>query len=151
MIETIFSKVSLPKDGTYIIGLFEEKEIKINNILKKLDDKTDGAISKAIKANKFEGKENKTVEIVAPHNMSANRIILLGLGKKEEYDRLKAQNISGKIIKKILKNEDLHAYFTLNEEIEDIEIACHIALGAKLASYSFDKYFTKKKEEDYPN
>ena len=151
MIETTFSKTSLPKDGTYIVGIYEEEDIKINNILKKLNEKTDGSIAKAINSNKFNGKTNKVVEIIAPHNISANRIILLGLGKKEDFDKLKAQNVSGKIIKSILENEDLTAHFALNDNIEDIEIACHIALGAKLASYSFDKYFTKKKKEEYPN
>ena len=51
---------------------------------KEFDDNTSGALIKAANASKFKGKFGQMIEIIAPAGVSANRVLLVGVGEKEK-------------------------------------------------------------------
>ena len=69
---------------------------------------------------------------------------LLVYGIDAPKDALQWQNLGASVAAKVQKKQKVAVL------VEDVEQACNFALGAELGSYRFDKYFTKKKEEDLP-
>jgi len=47
----------------------------------RLEKETGGAITRAMKASRFEGKKDQLLALLAPANLAASRIVLAGLGK----------------------------------------------------------------------
>ncbi|HEU5048181.1 MAG TPA: leucyl aminopeptidase [Rickettsiales bacterium] len=119
-----------------------------------LDKMTGGAVKTAVAAGKFTGKKGQTLSIVAPHGLSVQRLVLLGIGKEKEFDLLAAQSAGGKLTGHLnsagVKKARLIVDAITGVKISADSIAANIAYGAKLRAYSFDKYHTTKKAEEKP-
>lgn len=126
---------------------------KLTPILKKLDKDSGGLITKAIAENKFEGKRNNYTSIIYPSSDYA-KIILAGTGEEAPKTAEKVlRDIGGDIQSMLNAHKVKDASIVVEESIcgfAEGAAAANIAYGAKLKSYSFLKYFTKKKEEDKP-
>jgi leucyl aminopeptidase len=104
-------------------------------------------------ANKFSGKADETLTIVAPGGVDLNHILLIGLGKPDQITDITVQDAGGAIVAALGKNaaevsvlvEDLPG-----SNLAPSQIAAEIAFGALLRSYRFDKYRTKEKPESKP-
>lgn len=120
-----------------------------------------GAIDKAlnnlisayvIEKEGFKGKLNETYVIPTYGKLPADKVLIVGLGKSEEFNLNKIREISSKVIKKLksLKAKTvctiLHGAGTAG--LDTSECARMITEGSVLGSYSFDKYKSKKEEEE---
>lgn len=78
------------------------------------------------------------------------KIVLAKL--KENSSALHFEILGGKLYQVIKKQHSAEIYISddLSDTLSKDEIAYHIALGIELASYRFDKYLTKCKEQDLP-
>lgn len=119
-----------------------------------LDKQTGGAVTTAISAGKFTGKKGQVLSIVAPHNLDVLRLVLIGIGKEKGFDALTAQSIGGVLYAHLNSNGAKKARVIVDSisgaKITADLIAANIGYGAKLRSYTFDKYHTKRKPEDKP-
>ncbi len=119
-----------------------------------LDKLTGGAIKLAISSGRFKGKKGQALSLLAPHGLGFASLVLLGVGKEKEFDTLAAQSIGGAIIPHLNAAGARKARVSV-EAITGIkasaaEIAANMAYGAVLRSYRFDKYHTKKTEDEKP-
>lgn len=105
----------------------------------KLDEATGGALSKAAASSDFKGKFGEMVEVLAPNGVAASRILLVGLGKMSEVTPLKAEQIGGKIIHKLMYSNEKDVTIVIGK------LAAHCAMGVLLRQYKFDKYYTTEK------
>ncbi len=126
---------------------------KLSNTLKRLDKDSGGLITKAINENKFEGKRNNFTSVVYPKSEFA-KIILAGTGEEKPKNAEKALRDIGGDIQSML---NVHKVKEASVVVEDGvcgfsagAAAAQIGYGAKLRSYTFLKYFTKKKPEELP-
>lgn len=128
----------LPDSGNLILGVFEQGELgRFGNTI---DQMTNGGIRYAIKAVKFDGKQKSTALITAPQGSGYDQILLLGLGKKEQvYRAIDWQTLAGHSVQAARKHLGHIPPLVLDTEIAT---TVNIALGAKLGSYYFDKYYT---------
>ncbi len=145
-----FSSKQKNENGTLIVFGFEKK--KLTKTAQKFDAASKGALSRAIEGSRYTGKFGQKLELLAPAHCELSRIVLIGLGKPSAMSTLKAEKIGGKIIT---------AFNAAGAETIDIAIdpprglgadvfAAHLAFGAKLKSYRFDKYRTTETEEKKP-
>jgi leucyl aminopeptidase len=113
-----------------------------------LDNETSGAVSRAL-TGRFKGAKGQTVELVAPANLHAARLILIGAGAKDGFNGAGAET-AGAEAYKALKNSGAT---TLELRFSDLtaEHLARAAFGVRLASYRFDKYRTKEKPEQKPS
>jgi len=150
--EIKFSKIALPKNGAIVIGVAEGAKLPAK--AQEYDKLTGGALSRAVSVRDFKGKKGESVTLLAPAGMTADAVILTGLGKTKELDLVKLQALGGKIYAKLncLKMKKMAIIVDALEEkmFASEEVAANIAFGVKLRSYRFDKYRTKEKEEDKP-
>ncbi|MFD2164844.1 leucyl aminopeptidase [Thalassotalea euphylliae] len=111
---------------------------------KTFDAKTSGQLSRALKANQFDGTYNTFVEVLAPNQLSYERVLIVGIGE-DILDRPKLTklggNIAGKLNSKYITNVSVAA------ENFDASQASFLAHGINLRAYNFDKYKQEKNKE----
>ena len=148
-----FSSPKLPKSGA--VAVVATKGAKLGPTAEMLDKETDGALSRAIKASRFEGEKAQTLEILAPGGTSVSRIVVVGLGDASKLTDLAAQAIGGSVYAKLSHGGEKQVTFVLDDiagvELNKAEIGAQIGYGAQLRAYRFDKYLTKQKETAKPS
>ncbi|TAN60058.1 MAG: leucyl aminopeptidase, partial [Magnetospirillum sp.] len=144
-----FAKPSLPTEGAIAVAVLEGKVLSAS--ARKLDDEADGAISRAIATSRFEGKKGQTLMILAPHGLGVSRVLLIGLGKAKEIDAQGAQAFGGTAVAQLLTSGETEVVVAVDavdgSALVTAEFAAQAGFGARLRSYTFDKYMTKQKKE----
>ncbi len=145
-----FSEIATPAKGVVAVVVTEERTLGATG--RGLDEQTGGALSRALAAGRFKGKQGTSTTIVAPHGLDVDALILVGLGKPEKIDGRGLRALGGGVVRKMnaagAKTGAIAVDAVEGASIAPPSMAAEIALGARLGSYSFDKYHTKKKDED---
>lgn len=117
-----------------------------------LDTKTGGALTRALGAIRFTGAPGQMVEILAPANVEAHRILIIGVGAAEKADPLVVERWAGHAVKRVLASgvESLALHAEGVGPVAAAESCARAAVGARLAAYRFDSYRTKLKPEMKP-
>ncbi len=92
----------------------------------------------------FKGKKGEILKVPVS-GYSFKRLYVAGLGKREKINRDVAREVSAKLSQRLQKDKNEVVLINVKKEI--CSQAC--AEGIVLGSYKFDKYKSKKKEEDY--
>lgn len=104
------------------------------------------------KQKKFTGKNGQTLVLAAPKDSRYARIVLLGMGDAAKLDAVACETAGGRLYAALSGAGAVKAslLFGIDKgaKIKAEDAAAHIALGATLRSYSFDKYKTVKKIEN---
>jgi leucyl aminopeptidase len=139
--------------GAVVVGVWEEGALTA--AARQLDEASGGAITRALAASpRFHGKKSELLPIVAPANLAASRIVLAGLGKPDAVDARGLEDLGGTLVAHLNGAGETAA--TVVVEIGDAAglapaaAVAHLAFGAALRSYRFDKYRTTEKPERKP-
>ena len=147
-----FAKPELPSAGTLVVGILEEH--RLTPTAQQAEKQSKGAIGRALAVGRFKGRPEDQVSILAPQGLEAQRILLVGLGKPEALDALTLQAIGGRMAAALNAAGEHSAAVAVDEvagaRLSLAEMAAHIALGARLRGYRFDKYRTREKPEQKP-
>lgn len=134
-----------------VVSIFEDEE-KLSSVVEKLDITLDSLISNyAIKKDKFKAKFGKTYLIHANGKIKSDKVLIVGLGKKDDFTLNKLREISSKIIQKCSTIENCKNVSTILHGVDTKRFMVHdaaqmITEGALIGNYIFDKYKSKKKE-----
>ncbi len=148
-----FAKPGLPGTGITVVGALQGA--KLLPSAEKLDKKTDGAIMRAIRASRFKGEKNQSLNVMGPAGTRIDRIMIVGLGKPGDLNDLALQKLGGQI-QSSTRRAKRGTVAVAVDPIKDAKpdaatMAAEMAYGAMLASYRFDKYRTKEKETTKPS
>ncbi|MCE2510176.1 MAG: leucyl aminopeptidase [Alphaproteobacteria bacterium] len=148
-----FSESRSSKAGAIVIGVPEGN--RLGPAAASLDKEGGGLIRRAIKSGHFEGKRKQALKIVAPQNVPANQIVLIGLGDAKGLSETECQNLGGEIAGQVNAAKERHGVVLVDRptgcRLRAPEIAASIAYGAYLSSYRFDKYRKKKNTNGKPS
>lgn len=148
-----FSSFALPRGGSLVVTAMEGGVL--SKTAKDVDKKCGGAITRAIKAGRFEGKSEQALEILAPAGLAVNRVLVIGLGKPEEINALTGEKTGALIIDRLAMSGETQASAAIDEipkcKLKTEQLAAHVAAGARSRSYRFDKYRTRLKDNDKPS
>ncbi|AAW71218.1 Leucyl aminopeptidase [Wolbachia endosymbiont strain TRS of Brugia malayi] len=133
MMKITISKV-LPDFETLVVGLFEDGELVSNG--KVLQDKQ--IINSIKKFSHFNGGFGEFFSVTLS---DGKNVIIVGLGKRDEWNENKELSVGGKIYCELGRLKIKQATVSIEGSAENI------AYGAFLRSFKFDKYKTKKDEE----
>lgn len=145
-----FSQKPSKNADTIAVGIYEGQNMPEST--KYVDADHDKAITHALKTNaSFKGKTGQMLTL-SLNNKKTARIIVFGLGKKQDLKILNLDTIGGKLYAHLKSSsaETLDIYIDgiqTNDKAEAKDIAAHLAMGFKLKSYSFDKHKSKKDDE----
>lgn len=117
----------------------------------RLDKASGGALTRALKVSRFTGKAGQIVEVLAPAGVIASRLLLVGLGKAETLDEKGLETLGAQIAGRLYAAGETQAGIEIDvpkgAKVKKAEQAAHLAFGAKLKSYAFDKYRTRNLDE----
>jgi leucyl aminopeptidase len=141
----IKTESSAKKKTNLLCGFVLENSNKVLG-LPKFDANTTSTINQSLKD--MEGKLGKLSIIPMPGKKPVQRILLAGIGKKENLTKDTIRFVSGKIALKAreLKLSEFSIIVPPSFVTESISAVSQIIEGTKMALYKFDKFKTEKVE-----
>ena len=145
--EIAFAKLQPPSSGSAV--LLTDGNLKLGARSAALEAAAGGRFARAAAAAKFRGKGMKSLQLLTPAGVELDRLVFVGLGDAGKLKRQDWLKLGGTVaataggtgeVTVLLERPD-------GKPVSATE-AADVALGIVLRSYSFEKYKTKKKEED---
>lgn len=145
MLEIIFNNREIEAENVKVIGIVENVKFKLQDYQKIFSKKESQLLEKVLARNSFTGKFAEFLEIESEDC----KILCMGMGKN--ITQLKLQKLGQDLAKKLFKDEAavIYAHEIKSAKITQEEMAHNLAFGMEVGSYEFDKYFTKKKVDEY--
>ncbi|MCE1237158.1 MAG: leucyl aminopeptidase [Hyphomicrobiales bacterium] len=144
-----FAKPDAAVSGVLVVVVAED--LTLPPIAAALDEKTGGALARAIAKAAFKGKGFATLDVVAPAGVDLDRVLIVGVGKVAELTEKDWLKLGGVVAGKLIEAKAATATLLLERadgEAIVSERAVDVALGVRLRAFDFDRYKTKKKDED---
>src|SRR5476651_2565111 len=108
-----------------------------------------GLVARAAKAERFTGKSGSALELSVPEGLKVARLVVIGAGKLAELKPKDFLKLGGAAMGKLPKSADAGLVFAeLPGRAMDADQAADLAQGVTLRAYEFDRYKTKRKDED---
>lgn len=127
------------------LGVFEDKTFPAPT--EAWDKKLKGYLTQSIENSKFIGGLDQTLTLFGPEGA---QFVLVGLGAKDAQNEIQWQRIGASLVGalgNVPSGEgavDIHSL----DKFDNALVVSHIALGAALKAWRFEKYFTTKKPEE---
>ncbi len=148
-INTFRKNILIHKTSCLAIGKFEGRGE--DGIIEEIDHALDGMISEVISKGDFKGKSNQTVVLYTNGKVAAERILMVGLGKRKDFSIDKLREAAGTAVTAVKKMGVSKLSTTLHilpsEMFNPAELGQAVAEGALLSNYSFDELKTDKEEK----
>ena len=140
-----FGPMTAPTKGLLVV--FVDEELRFGEATKALLAPIEDLISRAARADHFTGKNGAVLELVAPHGLRLSRLVIIGVEGSAE--RLEAVKLGGLAISKVpAAATEATVLLDLPSGPMTPEQAADVVLGARLRTYAFDRYKTKRKDAD---
>ncbi len=131
------------------LGIFEEKQLSSSQ--QKIDDIVEGAISAFLKKEDFTGENGQVETLHFTKNSQPKRLLLIGLGKKAQFNLNKMRNAAGTAVRNAQARKlDTFAVELFGSEALDNTLSEQtqaVTEGLMLGSYQFTEYKTRDKEK----
>lgn len=148
-IKVIAGDITQIKAGAIIVNFFEEME-RLEGDIATIDKALDGAISQLISQGEIRGKLNEITIIHSLGKLPADRVVVAGLGKKQELSQDKVRGLVAETCRLLRqKGVDNIATIPHGAGIAGISLeaaAQAVTEGSLLGVYSFRRHITKEAE-----
>lgn len=138
------------KGGVVVLTVAESQTLGPRG--KDYDRKSQGWLKRAIESAEFTGKKGETLVLPAPSGLGWQRLVLLGIGRPAVLDAMVAESIGGALTACLdathVETASLVIDISDKAGLEAGVFSAHLAYGALLRSWSFDKYRTKRKPQE---
>jgi leucyl aminopeptidase len=137
---------TLPK-GVLIV--FCDEGLKFGAATRKALAPTGELVTRAAASERFRGKNGSTLDILAPAGLDLARLVVVGAGKVADLKAEDFVKLGGVAMGKISPAAtDAQIIADLPGGAVKPERAADLALGVRLRAYSFDRYKTKRKDDE---
>ena len=145
-----FAAPAAETSGVWVVGALAGGAL--THAAQRADKAAGGVLTRALKTSRFKGKPNEILEVIAPDGLKATRLLLVGLGKAEEFSATRAEVLAAMVTGRLLSSGETQAVFEIDvpkgSKLKASQLAAHLAFGAQLKSYQFIGY-RRKNLEDY--
>ena len=143
----VFGPIAAPSRG--ILVVFCDDGLNFGPATLKLLGAAVDLVQRAAKTERFTGKSGSSLDLIHPEGLKVARLAVVGLGKASEVAPRTFIKLGGAAMGKV---PTAAAEATIVAELPagamDAEQAADLAQGARLRAYVFDRYKTKRKDED---
>src|SRR3989344_9113096 len=130
------------KTEALVIGLYEGVDVEDTE---KYNELSEGFIYSLIKDKEFTGKFGRISMLRLKGKI--RRLVLVGLGKREEFNLNKAREAAGKSAVYVRENRIKEFCMLLFEDLQPFDVAYSMVEGMKLALYQFTDFKTQGLDE----
>src|SRR6266571_6806125 len=89
-----FGKFYDVKADALVVTVYEGEKAD-DGALKELDERTNGLISELLGSDEMRGKQRDMIYVYRPANLRADRLLLVGAGKREEFSLDSVRKVVG--------------------------------------------------------
>jgi leucyl aminopeptidase len=144
-----FGPFAAPAKGVFIV--FCGEALRFGPATAKALGAAAGLVARAAKAERFTGKSGSSLELIMPGGLKAGRLVVIGVGKAADLQPQDFVKFGGIAIGKLPTSaSDVCIFAELAGGPMSAEQAADLAQGARLRAYLFDRYKTKRKEDEKP-
>jgi leucyl aminopeptidase len=147
-----FISASARSRGALIVGVAEGDAL--SGRAAQADKAASDALKRALAVSRFAGKSGQVIEVLAPQAIGASRLVLVGLGKSSKFGGPAAERVAAEIVRRLFTSGEKEMVFALDvpkgSKLKPAALAAHLAMGARLRSYTFNQYRTRKLDEFKP-
>jgi leucyl aminopeptidase len=140
-VKTAFAHLAGPKGGTYVV--FVGADLKCGPVTTGFLGKAADLVKAAARTAQFEGKPLSALDILAPHGLDAERLLVIGLGGPKELAETDFTVLGGAAFWKIGSAKEVTVAFESPEGVWSEAAAADFMIGLELRAYRFEKYKTK--------
>ena len=142
-IDVAIGNIVQRNDPAIVVNLFEDVT-RPGGATGAVDDAMDGAISDLIEQGDITGKKGDNVLIYSLGKLNSKRVIVAGLGKREEFDTNAAREVQAGVAR-FARSVGVNSYATILHgagvgELDAGSAAQAAAEGAIMGLYTFDRY-----------
>jgi leucyl aminopeptidase len=141
-----FGTFAPPTKGVLVV--FCDDGLRLGPATRAILGKTAALVTRAAAAYRFKGKLGAAIDIVAPPDLKVDRLVVVGLGKPKDWTPNDPVKLGGAAMGKAGAATEVTVVAELPTGAMDAELAADLALGARLRAYTFDRYKTKRKEDE---
>ncbi len=142
-----FVPFATPSSGVLVV--FCDEGLKLGSNTRRLLGPAADLVARAARADRFKGKSGTSLDLVAPADLPVSRLIVVGCGKPSEMKPKDFLKLGGVAMGKIPSSaESATIVAELPNRAMSPEQASDLAQGVRLRAYAFDRYKTKRKEDD---
>lgn len=146
-IECILGDIRAAKADMVVVNLFEGEK-RPGGAAAAVDAAIGGAIAAAVRDGDFEGKLGETLPLRPSRGLSAPRVLVVGLGKKEKFTADHARQAMLPVLKAAKRMKLSTVASILHGSgaggVDPGTAARFCALGASLSAFEFDRYKEKR-------
>ncbi len=144
-----FGAYTAPNKGVLIV--FCDDKPKFGPATTKALGAAGSQVVRAAKAAGFTGKSGATLELIAPEGLKVDRLVLIGAGKTADRKPQDFLKFGGLAMGKVpTRTSEATIFAELPGGAMTAAQAGELAQGVRLRAYAFDRYKTKRTEEDKP-
>ncbi|RAI41604.1 leucyl aminopeptidase [Rhodoplanes roseus] len=143
-----FGTFAPPAKGVLVV--FCDDGLRLGPATRAILGKATAVVTRAAAADRFKGKLGSALDIVAPADLAVDRLVVVGLGKPKDWTPNDSVRLGGAAMGKAGSAAEVTMVAELPTGAMDAELAADLVLGARLRAYTFDRYKTKKKDDDEP-
>ncbi|MEO1472455.1 MAG: leucyl aminopeptidase [Pseudomonadota bacterium] len=136
-----------PQAKADIFAFIVDEGGKLPEAATALDEASGGLLTEALAADRFNGGRGQQALVVLPKDAPARRAVLIGGGKAKDRDARALELVGGALVKANASS----GFKTMAVHTSGPDEAARIALGAKLAAYRYDEWFTTLKKDQKPS
>jgi leucyl aminopeptidase len=142
-----FAGFAAPPSGVLVV--FTDESLKFGPATRKVLGAAADLVRRAATADRFKGKIGSAIDLVMPAGLKASRLVVVGCGKAGDMKHTDTLRLGGIVMGKV---PGAATAVTVLAEFpggaaKPGQVA-DMALGARLRAYRFDRYKTKKKDDD---
>src|SRR5580700_7561406 len=126
--------------------VFEETD-PVQGRISELDQAANGLLRNLAKSGELTGKTLEMTLIHAAAGLKASRLLLVGAGKREQFNSAALRKIAGAALRYLKARSVKQLAFLVRENNATEEFAQAVAEGAMAANFESDKYKTEKKSD----
>ena len=142
-----FAKFVAPARGVLVV--FCDEDLKLGPETRRILGGAAELVTRAAATERFKGKLGSSLELVAPGGLRAGRLVVLGCGKVRDIQAKDFTRLGGLAQGKVPATAgEITIVAELPTGAMKPDEAADVALGARLRAYSFDRYKTRKKDEE---
>jgi leucyl aminopeptidase len=143
-----FCPYAAPKQGVLVV--FCDDGLKFGPATARALGSAAGLVARAAKAENFKGKKGSGLELIVPEGLKAARLVVIGVGKPAELKANDFVTLGGSAMGKIPTSAGEATVFAELPGGMRAEHAADLAQGIALRAYAFDRYKTKRKDDEKP-
>ncbi|MDQ0394227.1 leucyl aminopeptidase [Labrys monachus] len=142
-----FSKIEKIAGG--IVVVFVDGDVTVTAGAEAALPGVGGTVKRAAAADNFKGKALSFLDILAPADLPVDRLLVVSLGKADEAARTDWVKAGGSVLGRLPPAAKAACIILDAPGITvGADQAADFSLGARLRAYAFDRYKTRRKEED---